>query len=224
MIGAGSSRQVLNENSWAYIDLKPKVFWYGSMCSARKARPASVPCSARRTSPAVGLLEGAGDLALLLLHPLLDLPQLLDGVPVAVHRRALQPAHERGVVALALGRGDRGVERHGRGELGEVEHPVDRPVPVVHVDRVLEQDRELDQAGAVVVVLVEPDEVVLHLGAQPVAPPVEEVLRVVGQRPAHVGAELGRVLAGPAARAGCSGCRTRTPRRTGPGVAGIAAV
>jgi hypothetical protein len=139
-------------------------------------------------------LERLGDLALLGLDPLLDLPELLDRVPVAVLGRALEPAHEGAVVALALGGGDRRVERQGGGELGEVQHPVDLPVPVVHVDRVLEQDRELDQAGLVVVVLVEADEVALHLRPEPAAPPLQEVLGVVGERPAHVGAQLGRVL------------------------------
>ena len=98
------------------------------------------------------------------------------------------------MVALALGGGDGRVEGQGGGELGEVQHPVDLPVPVVHVDRVLEQDRELDQAGLVVVVLVEADEVALHLRPEPAAPPVQEVLGVVGERPAHVVAQLVGVL------------------------------
>ena len=42
-----------------------------------------------------GPFESLGDRSLLSLHPLLDLPQLLDRVPVAVLGRALQPAHER---------------------------------------------------------------------------------------------------------------------------------
>ena len=49
---------------------------------------------------------------------------------------------------------------------------------------------ELDQAGGVVVVVVEALEVARHLRHEPVPPPVEEVLRVVGQRPAEVAADL----------------------------------
>ena len=48
---------------------------------------------------------------------------------------------------------------------------MDLPVAVVDVDRVLEQDRELDEAGGVRVVVVEVLEVPLDLRAQPVLPP-----------------------------------------------------
>ena len=67
---------------------------------------------------------------------------------------------------------------------------MDGPVPVMHVDGVLEQHRELDQAGAVVVVAVEALEVSPHLGDEAVAPPVQEVLGVVRQNPAEVAADL----------------------------------
>ncbi len=124
---------------------------------------------------------------------LLHLPEVLDRVPVAVRHRALEPPHQRrgGLALLLL---EQRVERLGRGELGEVEHPVDLPVAIVDVDRVLEQHGKLDEARGVRVVAVEVLEVALDLGPQAVLPPVEEVLGVVRQHPSEVGADLGRVL------------------------------
>ena len=103
-----------------------------------------------------------------------------------------RPISARGGLALLLL--EQPVERLRRGELGEVQHPVDLPVAVVDVDRVLEQHRQLDEAGGVRVVAVEVLEVALDLRPQAVLPPVEEVLRVVRQHPAEVGADLGRML------------------------------
>ncbi len=125
----------------------------------------------------------------LVLHP----PEVLDRVPVAILDGRLQPAHQRRI-GLAAHLLDRGVQRGRGGELGEVEHPVDLPGAVVDVDRVLEQDREVEQRGGPGVELVEPREIALELGAQPVAPPVEEVLGVGGEHPAQVGADLAGVL------------------------------
>ena len=124
---------------------------------------------------------------------LLHLPERLDRVPVPVLDRALQAAEERRV-GLALHLRDGRVQRHRRGELREVEHPVDLPVTVVDVERVLEEHHELDQRGAVGVVPVQVGEVPLDLGAQPVTPPVEEVAGVVGQDEAQVRTHLRRVL------------------------------
>ncbi len=123
---------------------------------------------------------------------LLHLPERLDRVPVAVLDGALEPAEERGV-RLPLHLCNRGVQGDRRRELREVEHPVDLPVAVVDVECVLEQDRELDQRRALGVVAVEVGEVPLDLGAQPVAPPVEEVGGVVRQDGAEVRAHLRRV-------------------------------
>ena len=124
---------------------------------------------------------------------LLHLPERLDRIPVPVLDRALQAAEERRV-GLALHLRDGRVQRHRRGELREVEHPVDLPVTVVDVERVLEEHHELDQRGAVGVVPVQVGEVPLDLGAQPVTPPVEEVAGVVGQDEAQVRTHLRRVL------------------------------
>ena len=119
---------------------------------------------------------------------------------------------------------DRRVERRGRGELGEVEHPVDLPGAVVDVDRVLEQHREVEHRGGVGVELVEPGEIALELGTQAVAPPVEEVLGVVREDPAQVAADLARVLGVAAGRAACRAPRTPSPSTRIDGFAGTAAV
>jgi hypothetical protein len=63
-------------------------------------------------------------------------PEVLDRVPVAVLDARLQPPHQRRVRAHLL---EHGVEVLRGRELREVEHPVDLPVAVVDVDRVLEQ-------------------------------------------------------------------------------------
>jgi len=72
---------------------------------------------------------------------------------------------------------------------------VDLPVAVVDVDRVLEQDGELDERGGVPVLAVEVGEVALDLRAQAVLPPVEEVVGVVGEDEAEVRADRAGVLA-----------------------------
>ena len=111
------------------------------------------------------VLEGGGQDGIglgLLLH----LPEGLDRVPVAVLGRVLEPAQELLVdLAVRLLHDRPQVER--RGELGEVEHPVDLPVPVMDVDRILEQAGELRQVhlGRLVELVLQVLEVVLHLGA-----------------------------------------------------------
>ena len=124
----------------------------------------------------------------------LHLPQGLDRVPVAVRGGVLEPAEELLVHAAARLVHDRAqVER--RRQLREVEHPVDLPVPVVDVDRVLEHARELGQAHPVRLVqaALQVREVAFHLGAQPVPPPLGEVLAVYGQDGVEVLAHRGRV-------------------------------
>jgi hypothetical protein len=71
---------------------------------------------------------------------------------------------------------------------------VDLPVPVVDVERVLEEDGELDEAGAGREARVEVGEVGLDLRSQALSPPVEEVLGVVRQHPAEVGADTRGIL------------------------------
>ena len=137
-------------------------------------------------------LERGSQLALAL-DLLLDLPQVLDRVPVAVLEARLQAAHQPRVLAPAHLR-DHRVEVRGGGELGEVEHPVDLPVAVVDVDRVLEVDRHLAHRRRVVVDAVQVLEVALDLGPQPLPPPGQEVARVLGQHPAEVGADRRRVV------------------------------
>ena len=116
----------------------------GAGAPRRSAGRARMPSSARSTSPRrCRRLEGRAQLGValdLLLHP----PERLDRVPVAVVDRALEPAREARV-DLALDLLDRRVQRHRGRELGEVQHPVDLPVAVVDVDRVLEQHGELDE-------------------------------------------------------------------------------
>ena len=124
---------------------------------------------------------------------LLELPEVLDRVPVAVLEARLQAPHETRVLAAAH-LADDGVEVRRGGELGEVEHPVDLPVAIVDVDRVLEVDGHLAHRRRAVVDAVEVGEVALDLGAQPVAPPHEEVPRVLGEHPAEIGPDRARVL------------------------------
>ena len=129
------------------------------------------------------------------LHRLLQLPQALDGVPVAVLGRVLQPAEEL-LVDAAPDALDGLAELDRRRQLGEVQHPVDLPVPVVDVHGVLEQHRELHAAhlvGAVELAL-EVLEVAQHLRHQPVPPPVGEPLPVDRQHAVEVRADRGRVL------------------------------
>ena len=128
-----------------------------------------VAAAGRERRPQLGVVAD------LVLHP----PQRLDRVPVAVRRGVLQPAQQLLVDRAADPLHHRPqVER--RRQLGEVQHPVDLPVAVVDVDRVLEQRRELGQrhlAGRVEA-LLEVREVALHLRDEPLAPPVGEVLAV----------------------------------------------
>jgi hypothetical protein len=94
-------------------------------------------------------------------------------------------------LALDLGRHLR--ELRGGRELSEIQHPVDLPMAVVHVDRILEQDRQLDERGRVVVDRVQTGEVRFDLGAQAVAPPVGEVRGVVRQDPVEITADAVRI-------------------------------
>ena len=142
------------------------------------------------------VLEGLGQLSVglcLLLH----LPQRADRVPVAIVGAVLQPAQQRIVDPAVRLLHHRPQPQRCR-QLGEVEHPVDLPVAVVDVDRVLEQHGQLGQRHLrfVIQARLEIVEVVLHLGHQPVAPPVGEVLAVDRQRRVEVlahAAGVGRV-------------------------------
>ncbi len=119
-----------------------------------------------------------GVVAHLVLHP----PQGLDRVPVAVRGRVLETAQQRLVDAAPRPLHHRPqVER--RGQLGEVEHPVDLPVPIVDVDRVLEHARELGERHPLggIELGLEVAEVPLHLRDEAVPPPVGEVRAVHGQ-------------------------------------------
>ena len=131
-----------------------------------------------------------GVVANLVLH----LPERLDGVPVAVRGRVLEPP-EQLLVDRPAGLVHHGAQLQGRRQLREVEHPVDLPVAVVDVDRVLEQDRGLGQAHRVrgLEAGLEHREVALHLGHEAVAPPVGEVLAVDRQDRVEVGAHVGRI-------------------------------
>ena len=137
--------------------------------AARARSPAAPPTTSRGASAARTPRDSSAS-------PLTSslAPEVLDGVPVAVLDARLQPAHERGVGADLL---DHRVEVLRGRELGEVQHPVDLPVPVVDVDRVLEQHRQLEQRGALVVEAVEVREVALDLRPQARLPPVHEVRR-----------------------------------------------
>ena len=153
--------------------------------------------------PALGAAEGLGDgggvaavegraqlrvVADLVLHP----PQGLDRVPVAVRGGVLQPAQQL-LVDRAAGLLHHRAQVEGRRQLGEVEHPVDLPVPVVDVDRVLEQDGRLRQGHRVAAVQLglEVGEVALHLGDEAVAPPVGELGAVDRQDHVEVAAHRG---------------------------------
>ena len=145
---------------------------------------------AQRRGDVVGRLAAEGRpqlrvVADLVLHP----PQRLDRVPVAVRRRVLQPPEQLLVDAAADPLHDRPqVER--RRQLGEVQHPVDLPVAIVDVDGVLEERGGLGQAhlAGSVQFRLEIREIALHLGHQPVAPPVGEALPVDRQDDVEVGA------------------------------------
>ena len=147
----------------------------GRMQGARDRRPVARP----------ERLAELGVVADLVLHP----PQGLDRVPVAVRGRVLETAQQRLVDGAARPLHHRPqVER--RGQLREVQHPVDLPVPIVDVDRVLEHAGDLGQRHAIsgVELVLEVREVALHLGHQAVAPPVREVEAVDGQHRVEVGA------------------------------------
>ena len=134
--------------------------------------------------------EGVGQLRVRLCL-LLHLPQRLDRVPVAIVGRVLEPAEQR-VVDAAVRLLHHRAQIQRRRQLGEVEHPVDLPVAIVDVDRVLEQDRELGQRHLLLAVELtfEEREVALHLRHEPLAPPVDEMGAVHGQRRVEVLADL----------------------------------
>ena len=164
------------------------------MRSLMKRRPRSLASSAAMISPAVSWLKACGQLRVRL-GLLLHLPQRFDRVPVAVVGAVLQPAQQR-VVDLAVRLLHDRAQVQRRGQLGEVEHPVDLPVAIVDVDRVLQQHRQLRQRHLVLAVqlLLEELEVALHLRHEPVVPPVDEVLAVDGQRRVEVLADALAVL------------------------------
>ena len=72
---------------------------------------------------------------------------------------------------------------------------MDLPVAIVDVDRVLEQHRHLGERHPVggVEALLEEREVALHLGHEPVVPPVGEMLAIDRQDGVEVGAHVRRV-------------------------------
>ncbi len=135
-------------------------------------------------------LEGLGE-GLVSLDLLLHLPEGLDAVPVAVIGRVLQPA-EQGAVHRAAGLLDDGLQSHGPGELGEVEHPVDLPVTIVDVHCVFEDGRPLQEVDLLPVVdlALEVLEVALDLGDEPVAPPAVELPAVHREHRSQIGADL----------------------------------
>ena len=140
------------------------------------------------------MVEG-GDECLIALRLLLHLPERLDRIPVTIPGRVLEPA-EKDRVELAMGLLHHRPEVERRGELGEVEHPVDLPVSIVDVDRVLKERGELRQGHLVFVcqLAFEVGEVPLHLRAEAIAPPADELVAVHGQNPIEVLADLGFVL------------------------------
>ena len=158
------------------------------------------------TPAAVARLQGDDDLACrlgcedggelrvrldLLLHP----PQGLDRVPVAILGRVLEATQELLVdPAVSLLHGCPQVER--RRQLGEVEHPVDLPVAIVDVDRVLEQAGELHERELVLPVehSLDVSEVAVHLGDEAVPPPVNELEPVRRQDRVEVRSDPGRVV------------------------------
>ncbi len=125
----------------------------------------------------------------LVLHP----PQGLDRVPVAIRRRVLE-SPQQGLVHRAAGLLHDRTQVQCRRELREVEHPVDLPVAVVDVDGVLQEARGVGQVHLVggVEAGFEEREVALHLGPQPVAPPVGEVAAVHREHGVEIGAHRGR--------------------------------
>ena len=181
-------------NSWLQTACQPNSFWYGTTRSSMKRRPRSVARRAGTISVAPTLREGGLQLGVgldLLLH----LPQGADLVPVAVVGGVLEAAQED-VVHLAVGLLHDRPEVERRAELREVQHPVDLPVPVVHVDGVLEEDGQVGEAELRLPVEQALDvvEVALHLGDEARLPPVGEVVAVDRQDEAEVGADLGGVL------------------------------
>ena len=195
MTGSMCSRTVGKMNSWLQTACQPNSFWYGTTRSSMKRLPRSVVLRAAMISPAVSCLKAADRIGVglgLLLH----LPEGLDRVPVAVLGRVLEPAEER-LVDLAVGLLHDGPQVERRGELGEVEHPVDLPVPVVDVDRVLEQARPAAarfSLSCLVELALEVVEVALHLRDEALVPPRRELVAVDRQDGAQVRADLGRVL------------------------------
>ncbi len=125
---------------------------------------------------------------------LLHRPQRVDLVPVAVARGVLQPAEEPLVdPAVRLLHHRPQLER--RAQLGEVEHPVDLPVAVVDVDRVLEQHRDLRERelGPAIEHPLEEREVAVHLRDEAVPPGVCELEAVDREDRVQVRAHSGGV-------------------------------
>ena len=139
--------------------------------------PAPAPGGPERRGDVAGTLGGERGPQLLVVADLvLHAPERLDGVPVAIGGRVLEPA-EQDLVDTAAGLLHHRPQLQRGGQLGEVEHPVDLPVAIVDVDRVLEQARDVGQAHPLdgVEAALEEREVAFHLGPQPVPPPIGEV-------------------------------------------------
>ena len=142
------------------------------------------PASARRCSQGLrdrrAAFPGEGPAQLLVVANLiLHAPERLNRVPVPVRGRVLEPPEEL-LVDLAAGLLHDGPQVERRGELGEVQHPVDLPVTIVDVDRILEKAGDFGEGHPVrrVEPLLQVGEIALHLGPQAIAPPVGEVASV----------------------------------------------
>ncbi len=161
------------------------------------------------------VVEGGPELRVAL-DLLLHLPEGADLVPVAVAGGVLEPAEED-LVHLAVGLLHDRLEVERRAELREVQHPVDLPVAVVHVDGVLEEDRHVRERQLVLLVEHRLDvvEVALHLRHEPGAPPVGEVVPVDREDRAEVGADLRRRTRRPRGRSPGSRSCTPASRRAG---------
>ena len=109
-------------------------------------------------------------------------PQQFERIPVPVGRRVLQAPEQRLIDVAAHLFGDgREIER--RRQLGEVEHPVDLPMAIVDVDRILKDRGPLHERDLVpdIDLRLEVLQVAVHLGNKALPPPVGEVEPVRGK-------------------------------------------
>ena len=97
--------------------------------------------------------------------------------------RGLQTSHEGPAVRLAFQLGDGLIESHGRGELREIELPVNFPMALMHVDDVFKKNCEIKETGPVIIIGVESHKVAFHFRNELLAPPIQEVVGVIGKRP-----------------------------------------